>query len=179
MVSQRCKMIVEAELNNLQLHYTTVDLGIIEMTENVSEVQREQLKVVLLRYGLEIFNDKKNILIEKIKKTIIAMVHYADELPTINYSDYISKEIGYDYTYLSNVFSEVRGMTIQQFIIIHRIERAKELLFYNEMNLTEIAFKLNYSSVAHLSTQFKKVTGFTPSFYKKMKTQKRAMLENV
>jgi AraC-like DNA-binding protein len=106
------------------------------------------------------------------------MIHYADELPTVNYSDYISQKLNHDYTYLSNMFSEVKGITIQQFIIIHKIERVKELLLYNELNLTEISYKLNYSSVAHLSNQFKKVTGLSPTYFKNLKQKRKSTLES-
>lgn len=124
-------------------------------------------------------DDKKSVLIEKIKNVIIDMVHYSDELPKVNYSDYISEKINHDYTYLSNIFSEVKGITIQQFIIIHKIERAKELMLYDELNLTEISYKLNYSSVAHLSNQFKKVTGLSPSHFKKLKDKRRQPIEEI
>lgn len=172
-------MLVKEELQKLGLHYVIVELGVVEIMENIDDVLREQLKVNLLRSGLELLDDKKSILIEKIKNLLIEMVHYSDELPEINYSNYISEKLGYDYTYLANIFSEVKGTTIQQFIIVNKIERVKELLLYDELNLTEIAYKLNYSSVAHLSNQFKKVTGLTPSFFKKMGNKKRTALENM
>src|SRR4029078_6161347 len=133
----------------------------------------------LLKSGLELLDDKRSILIERIKNVITEMIHYSDELPTQNYSDYISEKLEYDYTYLSNIFSEVKGITIQQFIIIHKIERVKELLLYDELNLTEISYKLHYSSVAHLSNQFKKITGLSPSFYKKLKQKRKENLENL
>lgn len=179
MVSLRCKMIVKEEIRKLGLRYVIVDLGMVEILEGITGAQREQLKAGLLKSGLELLNDKRSILIEKIKNLIVEMVHYSDKLPVVNYSDYISEKIGYDYTYLANLFSEVKGTTIQQFIIMHRIERAKELLLYGELTLTEIASRLNYSSIAHLSAQFKKVTGLTPSFYKRMKHNKRIMLDHV
>jgi AraC-like DNA-binding protein len=128
---------------------------------------------------LKLLDDKKSILIEKIKNVIIEMVHYADELPKQNFSDYISEKLGYDYTYLANTFSEVKGITIQHYIINHKIEKAKELLLYDELNLTEIAYKLNYSSVAHLSNQFKKVTGLSPSFYKQLGQKRKQNLEDI
>jgi AraC-like DNA-binding protein len=172
-------MMVKDELLKLGLHDIIVDLGTVEILEEITENQREQLKKNLLRSGLELLDDKKSILIEKIKGVIIEMVHYMDELPNTNYSDYISEKLGYDYTYLSNVFSEVKGITIQQFIIIHKIERVKELLLYDELTLTEISYKLHYSSVAHLSNQFKKITGLTPSFYKQLKQKRNENLENM
>lgn len=179
MISLRCKLIVEEELKKLDIPYLTVELGKIEFSENISLQQRNQLEENLSKWGLELLDDKKNILIEKIKNVVIEIVHYSDELPKMNYSDYISEKLGYNYTYLSNLFSEVKGITLQQFIIIHKIERVKELLLYNELNLTEIAYKLHYSSVSHLSYQFKKVTGLSPSVYKELKENRNGNLENV
>ncbi|HSN49936.1 MAG TPA: hypothetical protein VLR52_01810, partial [Bacteroidales bacterium] len=138
MVSLRCKMIVKEELRKLGLHHTTVGLGMVEIMEDLTDSQLELLKKNLKKSGLELLNDKKSILIERIKNLIIEMVHYSGEFPKVNYSVYISEKLDYDYTYLSNIFSEVKCMTIQQFIIIHKIERVKELLWYDELNLTEI-----------------------------------------
>ena len=179
MVSQRCKMVVEEELQKLGLQNATVDLGTVETQEDLTPRQREQLKDALLSSGLELMEDHRAILIEKIKNVIIEMIHYDDELPQVNYSDYISEKLGYDYTYLSNMFSEVKGITIQHFIIMHKIEKVKELLLYDELNLTEISYRLHYSSVAHLSNQFKKITGLTPSYYKKLKKKRRGNLEDL
>jgi AraC-like DNA-binding protein len=172
-------MLVKEELKKLGLRYVVLDLGMVEMLEDITAQQQDQLKVNLLRSGLELLDDKKSILIDKIKNVIIEMVHYSDQLPKVNYSEYISEKLDYDYTYLSNIFSEVKGITIQQFIIIHKIERVKELLLYNELNLTEIAYQLHYSSVAHLSNQFKKVTGLSPSFFKQLKQKRKGNLENL
>ncbi len=179
MVSLRCKMVVKSELKKLGLHFVNVDLGMITVLENISDHQRAELKNNLLKTGLEVLDDKKSILIEKIKNVVIEMVHYDEDLPKLNYSDYISEKLGYDYTYLANTFSEIKGITIQQFIIINKIERAKELLIYDELSLTEISYKLHYSSVAHLSNQFKKVTGLTPSFYKELKDKRMKNLEDL
>ncbi|MFC2152318.1 helix-turn-helix domain-containing protein [Bacteroidota bacterium] len=179
MVSLRCKMVVKDELKKLGLKYVFVDLGMVEILEDISQEQREQLKRNLLKSGLELLDDKKSILIEKIKNVITEMIHYTEELPKVNYSDYISEKLGYDYTYLANTFSEVKGITIQQFIIFHKVERIKELLLYDELSLTEISYKLHYSSVAHLSNQFKKVTGLSPSFYKQLKHKRKNNLENM
>ncbi len=179
MVSLRCKMIVIESLKNLGIQYVVVDLGTVEIFEDITVQQRDQLKANLLQSGLELLEDKKSILIEKIKNVIIEIIHYSDELPTENYSEYISKKLGYDYTYLSNIFSEVKGITIQQFIIMHKIERVKELSLYDELNLTEISYLLHYSSVAHLSNQFKKVTGLSPSFFKKLKIKRKENLEHI
>jgi len=179
MVSIRCIMAVKAELKNLGLHFIVVDLGEVEIMEDLSNNQLEQLRTALLNCGLELMDDKKAILIEKIKNVITDMIHHSDEALKMNYSDYIAEKLDYDYTYLSNLFSEVKGITIQQFIIVHKIERVKELLIYDELNLTEISYKLHYSSVAHLSNQFKKVTGLSPSHYKQLKDKKRKPLEEI
>ena len=179
MVSTRCKMVVKDELKQLGLHFIVVDLGEVEIMENISNDVREKLKIALYNSGLELMDDKKAVLIEKIKNVIIDMIHYSDEVPKMNYSDYISEKLQHDYTYLSNIFSEVKGITIQQFIIIHKIERAKELMLYDELNLTEISYKLHYSSVAHLSNQFKKITGLSPSHFKQLKDRRRSPIEDI
>ena len=179
MVSLRCKMMVKEELKKLGLHFIVVDLGEVEIMEELTESQRDALKAALYDSGLELMDNKRAVLIEKIKNVIVEMVHYADELPKINYSNYISEKLHYDYTYLSNLFSEVKGVTIQQFIILHKIERVKELLLYEELNLTEISYQFQYSSVSHLSNQFKKVTGLTPSQFKLLKNRHRDPIEEI
>lgn len=179
MVSLRCKMMVEAELQKLGLRYVFVDLGMVELAQALTIPEREQLRENLLQSGLELLDDKKSILIEKIKTVITELIQHSGEMPKLNYSSYLSQKLNYDYTYLANIFSEVKGTTIQQFIIIHKIEKVKELLLYDELNLTAIAQLLHYSSVAHLSTQFKKVTGLSPSFYKQLKQKRRNNLENM
>ncbi len=179
MVSLRCKMMVKEQLKKLGIKYAVIELGMVEILEDITQEQREQLKENLLKSGLELLDIKKSILIEKIKNVITEMIHYSDELPKVNHSEYISEKLGYDYTYLANTFSEVKGITIQQFIINHKIERVKELLLYDELNLTEISYKLHYSSVAHLSNQFKKVTGLSPSFYKQLRQKRKNNLENL
>lgn len=179
MVSNRCKMAVKEELRNLGLHFIVVDLGEVEIMENISMSQRELLKAKLLDSGLELMDDKKAMLIEKIKNVIIEMVHHSDEIIKVNFSDYLSSKMSHDYTYLSNLFSEVQGTTIEQFIISHKTERIKELIIYGEHNITEIAWKMGYSSVAHLSSQFKKVTGLSPSHFKQLKDKRRSPIENI
>jgi AraC-like DNA-binding protein len=179
MVSIRCKMVVKAELEKLGLNYLVMDFGEVEIVDSISEVKREALKNALLVSGLELMDDKKAILIERVKSVIIEMVYQDDDKPKSNFSDHLAEKLGYDYTYLANLFSEVTGITIEYFTIAHRIERVKELLIYDELNLTQISYKLNYSSVAHLSTQFKKVTGLTPSFYKQLKKKRRSAIRNV
>jgi AraC-like DNA-binding protein len=179
MVSNHCKTVVKEELKKLGLHFIVVDLGEIEIMEELSQEQRDQLKLVLSDLGFELMDDKRAVLIEKVKNVIIEMVHYSDEMIKINFSDFLSKKLDHDYTYLSNMFSEVKGITIQQFIIIHKVERIKELLMYDELNLTEISYKLNYSSVAHLSNQFKKITGLSPSHFKQLKDKRRDAIEEI
>ncbi len=179
MVSTRCKIAVKEELKKLGLHFIVVDLGEVEIMENISAEQRGQLNAALHISGLELMDDKRAVLIEKIQNVITEMIHYSDEVPKMNYSDFISEKLNYDYTYLSNLFSEVKGITIQQFIIIHKIERVKELLLYDELNLTEISYKLHYSSVAHLSNQFKKITGLSPSHFKQLKDKRRSPIEEI
>ncbi len=172
-------MVVKEALEKLGLHYVILELGTVEVMDDLTEEQRENLRKMLLMSGLELMDDKKAMLIEKIKNIIVEMVHYTDELPKVNYSDYISEKLGLEYTHISKIFSEVKGITIEQFIIAHKIERVKELLLYDELNLTQISYMMNYSSVSHLSKQFKKVTGLTPSFFKQLKDKKRIALENV
>jgi AraC-like DNA-binding protein len=172
-------MVVKSELDKLGIPYGNVGLGEVDIRGNLSDEQRKQLKIGLLRSGLELMEDKKAILIEKIKGVIIEMVHYEEDLPKIKYSIYLSEKLNYDYTYLAGLFSEVTGMTIEHYIIAHKIERVKELLLYDELSLTEISYKLNYSSVAHLSNQFKKVTGLTPTFFKNLKNKRRSALDDV
>lgn len=179
MVSLRCKLLVEEELRRSGIRNSLIDLGVVTLQEEITPEQHEQLKTNLLKSGLELLDDKKSILIERIKNVVIEMIHYSEELPKVNYSDYISEKLGYDYTYLSNIFSEEKGITVQQYIINNKIERVKELLLYDELNLTEISYRLHYSSVAHLSNQFKKITGISPSYFKKLKLKHRGNLENL
>ena len=179
MVSIRCKMIVKSVLESFGLKHGIVDLGEVEIMDNISSEQWNQLKIALLKSGLELMDDKKAILIQRIKNLVIEMIHYADELPKSKNSVYISEKLNHDYTYLANLFSEATGITIEHYIIIHKIEKVKELLLYDELNLTEISYKLNYSSVAHLSNQFKKITGLTPSFFKKLRHKRSTLLENM
>lgn len=179
MVSNRCKMIVKEKLKALGLNYVTVDLGEVNILEEISNRQREQLKSLLLKSGLLLMDDKRAMLIEKIKNVIITMIHHSDETLKIKFSNYLSEKLDYNYTYLANTFSENQGITIEQFILLHKIERVKELIIYDELNLTEISQKLNYSSVGALSNQFKKITGLTPSFYKKLKEKRKENIEDL
>lgn len=179
MVSTRCKMAVKEELKKLGLHFIVVDLGEVEIMEALTLAQRNQLKLNLLDSGLELMDDKKAMLIEKIKNVIIEQVHHSDEVMKVNFSVFLSDKIGHDYTYLANLFSEVQGTTIEKFLISHKVERIKELIIYGELNITEIAWKMNYSSVAHLSNQFKKITGLSPSHFKQLKTKRRNPIEDI
>jgi len=179
MVSNRCKMAVKEELKKLGLHFIVVELGEVEIMETISAEQREVLKAGLIDSGLELMDDKRAVLIEKIKNVIIDMVHHSDEMIKTNFSDYLSDKLKHDYTYLANLFSEIQGITIEHFIINHKIERIKELIIYDELNITEIAWKMNYSSVAHLSNQFKKITGLSPTHFKQLKDKRRSQIEDI
>ncbi len=180
MVSLRCKLVVKSALDNLGLHYGVVELGEVQISENISTEQRHKLKTVLAKSGLELMDDKRAMLIEKIKNIVVEMVHYSEEGPQVNFSDLLVEKLKYDYTYLADLFSQATGITIEHYIIAHKIERVKELLLYDELTLTEISYKLNYSSVAHLSNQFKKVTGLTPTYFKQLKSHKgRVALEDL
>jgi AraC-like DNA-binding protein len=172
-------MLVKSELEKLHIKHMIVELGEVEIMDDLSKTKHDELQIALLKSGLELMEDERAILVERIKNIIIEMVHYTDEIPKINFSNYLSEKLGQNYSSLAHLFSEVKGVTIEHFIILHKIERVKELIIYDELNLSEIAFKLHYSSVAHLSTQFKKVTGLTPSFFKALKHKKRQSLENL
>ncbi|HLG33780.1 MAG TPA: AraC family transcriptional regulator [Bacteroidia bacterium] len=180
MVSIRCKMVVKSELEKLGLKHGAVELGEVNIIGKMSAAQRDKLKAALLKSGLELMDDHNAILVEKIKNVIVEMIHYEDDFPPREKkSIYISEKLGHNYTYLANLFSETTGVTIEHYILLHKIEKVKELIIYDELNLTEISYKLHYSSVAHLSTQFKKVTGLTPSFFKKLKHKRRTPLDNL
>lgn len=179
MVSKRCQLAVKEELKKLGLHFIVVDLGEVEIMETISNDKRELLKKGLNKYGLELMEDKKAILIERIKNIIIQMIHHSEEVVKVNFSEFLSEKLNHNYTYLANLFSEVQGTTIEHFIISHKIERIKELIIYDELNITEIAWKMNYSSVAHLSTQFKKITGLSPSHFKSLKNKRRNPIEDI
>ena len=180
MVSLRCKMAVKEELDKLKLKHTSIELGEVNLKKDITGDDREYLRKGLLKKGLELIDDKKSQLIEKTKTIIIELIHYSEENPKINYSDYISEKLDYNYNHLSSLFSEVTGTTIVNYIIINKIERVKELLLYDELTLTEISLLMEYSSVAHLSHQFKKITELTPKYFKKMKkNKKRIMLEEL
>ena len=179
MVSLRCKLLVRDTLDLLKIKYFSIELGLVETVKEITALQETKFASILKKSGLIVLDDKRSILIEKIKNVIIEMIHYSDEPPAQNFSDYLSEKLGYDYTYLANAFSEVKGITIKHFIILHKIEKVKELLLYDELNLSEISYQLNYSSVAHLSAQFKKITGLTPSFYKKLGQKRKGNLEDL
>ncbi|MDO8368601.1 MAG: AraC family transcriptional regulator [Saprospiraceae bacterium] len=179
MVSLCCKRVVESEMKTLGLYYVSVNLGEAEIKEDITDSQREHLRIALKRFGLELMEDKKTILVERIKNAVVEIVYTPETSHKINSSAYIAGKLHYHYTYLSSLFSEVMGTTIEQFLIVNKIERAKELIFYDEFNLTEISYILNYSSVAHLSNQFKKVTGVAPSKFKKQKENNRLELDRI
>lgn len=178
MVCIRCKMIVKQELKKLSVQDIKIDLGEVEILDKISPTQLAIFKLNLRKYGLELLDDKKSILIERIKKVIVELIHYTEEPSKVNFSDFLSEKLSHDYTYMANLFSEVVGVNIEHYMIVHKIERVKELLVYDELSLTEIAYKLHYSSVAHLSNQFKKITGLTPSHFKKFKDNRQLGLVN-
>lgn len=179
MVSNRCKVAVKEELEKLGLHDVTVELGEVEIREDISEQTYSQLNRSMKELGFELLEDRRVILAEKIKTIVIEMIHYHENTEKINLSTYLSENLKYDYTYLSNVFSEIHGISIVHFMIFHRIERIKELLKYDELSISEIAWKLNYSSIGHLSNQFKKFTGITPQQFKHMKDKTRIPIESI
>lgn len=179
MVCVRCQMVVKSELEKLGLHHTYVKIGEAEIVENLLNEQLEQLNIGLKKAGLILMDDKKSILVEKIKSAIIELVHFTEDQIKVNLSDFLSEKLDYDYTYLANLFSEMSGVTIEKFYITHKIERVKELIVYGDLNLSEIAWKMHYSSVAHLSNQFKKFTGMTPTQFKMLKIKSQDSLDNV
>ena len=180
MVSNRCKMMVRAELDKMEIPCISIELGEIEIKGSIDAEQIEALTKGLRKSGLELIDDKKSILIEKIKTIVVNLVHNSENLPNKNFSGIIAKKLSHDYGSLSSLFSTVTGTTIEHYIIANKIERVKELLLYDELNITEISYLMNYSSVAHLSAQFKKVTGLTPTYFKNLKHyKKRIALENL
>jgi AraC-like DNA-binding protein len=179
MVCIRCQIVVKSELEKLGLHYRNVKIGEADIIEDISSEQLAKIDIALKKSGLLLMDNKKSVLVEKIKIAIIELVHYSENQIKVNLSDYLSEKLNYDYTYLANLFSEVKGVTIEKFYLTHKIEKVKELIVYDELNISEIAFKMHYSSVAHLSNQFKKITGLTPSHFKKLKNKRRITLEDV
>lgn len=170
-------MVVRYELEQLGLKYAYVKIGEAEILGDIQPEQLELLNIKLKEAGLSLIHNKKTLLVERIKNIIIELVHYTDEEIKMNLSDYLSDKLDYNYTYLANIFSEETASNIEKFYLSHKIERVKELIVYDELNLTEIAWKLHYSSVAHLSTQFKKHTGLTPSEFRKLKSRDRVTLD--
>ena len=179
MVSNRCKTVVRTALKELGVHFVLLELGEVEIMERLTGEQRESLRNTLEDAGLELIDDKRSILIEKIKNVIVDMIHHSEEMIKVNASIYLSEKLNHDYTYLANIFSQVQGISIEQFTILHKVEKIKELLMYGELNISEISYKMNYSSTAHLSTQFKKVTGLTPTHFKQMKDKRRQVLDQI
>jgi AraC-like DNA-binding protein len=178
MVSQRCKTAVKEVLKGMGLHFVFVDLGAVETMEELSTEQFKQLKSTLLELGLELMEDKKAELVQRVKQLILDMIYHNEEEMNMSFTTYLSEQTGHDYPYLSNLFLESQGVTIQQFMIIHKVERIKELIIYGELSITEITWKMNYSSVAHLSNQFKKITGLTPTHFRQLKEKRlQTMME--
>ena len=179
MVCSRCKMVVKSELEKLGLYPISVELGEVEINSAIDDKEKEAIKITLASFGFELLESKKSIVIEKVKNAIVDLVYNKNNELNVNLSDYLSKLLLQEYSSISTLFSEVEGITIEQYFIAQKIERVKELLVYNELTLSEIAFQLNYSSTAHLINQFKKVTGFTPSYFKQIKYKKRKQIEDL
>ncbi len=179
MVSLRCKLLVKSEMEKLNIKFLTVELGEVVLLKPITNEKKEKLKIQLHKSGLEIMDDKKAMLLEKIKNIVVEMVHYSEEIPKVNFSTFLSEKLQIDYHTLSDFFSKTKGMTIEHFIILHKIERVKELIVYDELSLTEISYMMHYSSLSHLSKQFKQITGLTPSYFKQLKHPNRRMLETI
>lgn len=179
MVCSRCKMVVKSELEKLGLHPVSVDLGEVDIAGELQGYQRQDIHAALQKFGFALLDDKKSVLIERVKNLIVDLVQNKNNHLKTNLSDYLSRELNHDYTYITNLFTQVEGTTIEQYFIAQKVERVKELLVYDELTLSEISYQLNYSSVSHLSKQFKKVTGLTPSHYKLLKEKKRNPLEEL
>lgn len=179
MVCGRCKMVVKSELDKLGLQTIAVELGEVELQDNITDSQKEILLKNLQALGFDLIDDKKSKTIEKIKNLIVDLVHHKNNELKVNLSDYLVENLNQDYSTLSNLFSEIENTTIEKYFISQKIEKVKELLIYNELSLSEIADMLNYSNVAHLSNQFKKITGFTPTYFKQLKDKKRIQIENI
>ena len=179
MVCNRCKIVVKSELEKLGLHPVSVDLGEVDIADELQGYQRQDIHTALQKFGFALLDDKKSVVIERVKNLIIDLVQNKNNQLKTNLSDYLSRELNHDYTYITNLFTQVEGTTIEQYFIAQKIERVKELLVYDEISLSEISYQLNYSSVSHLSKQFKKVTGLTPSHYKQLKEKKRKPLEEL
>ena len=179
MVCNRCIMVVQNEMDKLGISVKHITLGEVLLENELTEDQKKKIDSALTPLGFELIDDKKSRIIEKIKNSIIEIVHHKDNQAKNNLSDLLTHELHQDYNYLSHLFSEIEGITIEKYFIAQKIERVKELLVYDELSLSEIAFQLNYSSVAYLSNQFKKVTGLTPSHFKKVKAEKRKPLDQV
>jgi len=179
MVSLRCKMLVKAELEKLGIIYKTVELGEVQLFEPLSASNKQLIKAALHKSGLEVMDDQQAMMIEKIINIIIEMVHYSDEQPPTNFSVFLQEKMKLDYHRMAELFSKTKGITIEHFIILHKVERVKELITYDKLNITEISYKMHYSSVAHLSRQFKQVTGLTPTFFKALSRRERTNLEDL
>ena len=179
MVCSRCKMVVEIELKKLGLHPSKVDLGEVEIREELNDEKKKKLNEIFLSFGFELIDDKKSRLIEQIKNLIVKSIHHSDNHLQTNYSEFIAKELHHDYTYLSNLFSAVEGTTIEKYIILQKTERVKELLIYDELSVSEIADRTGYSDASHLSNQFKKITGFSPLQFRKLHSKNRIPLDDL
>lgn len=174
-INQACRVILQEQLDKLEITYQLLDLGEIEFKENISQEKYDSLQSALSRYGIELLDNQKSQLIQRIKDTIVEMVYEKDKLPTSTISSYLADKLNLSYGYISNIFSENTFTSIENYIIMQKIERAKKLIIEDGLTLTEVSYKLNYSSVAHLSGQFKKTTGLTPSMFKRIVDKRRGI----
>lgn len=179
MVCQRCIMAVRSILDELGIRFTSIRLGEVDLHDEPSGQVMQELSARLTGIGFELIDDRKGRIIEKIKNAVIELVHHSSDTPKTNLSDHLAEKLHYDYNYLSRLFSDIEGTTIEKYFIAQRIEKVKELLVYDERSLSEIAWQMGYSSVAHLSNQFKKVTGLTPSHFRQIRAEKRKPLDEV
>jgi YesN/AraC family two-component response regulator len=179
MVSLRCKMMVKLELDKLGITYKSIELGEVELAESITEATKQLLETALHKSGLEVMHEEKAMLIEKIINIIVEMVHYSDEYPKTNFSTFLSEKMQQDYHKMAEIFSKTKGINIEHFIILHKVEKVKELIMYDELNLSEISYKMHYASIAHLSKQFKQITGLTPTFFKSLSKKQRCNLEDL
>lgn len=179
MVCDRCIMVVKSEFEKIGIYPVSIQLGEVELLQDWNEVEKKTINASLKLLGFELLDDKTNIIVEGIKNQIVSLVHHGELNLKTNLSHYLANQMAQDYSTLSNLFSEVEGVTIEHYFITQKIEKVKELLCYNELTLSEIALRLNYSDVAHLSNQFKKMTGITPTNFKKLKENKRVQIDHL
>jgi AraC-like DNA-binding protein len=179
MVTIQSKMVVKSELTKLGISFKTIDFGSVEVVENINPQQKKELESNLKKSGLLLLNDTQANLLEKVKEEISEVIHNNDELPKVNFSDYLSQRLNHDYNAIAKLFAETEGKTIEHYILINKIEKVKELILYKNLKVNQIAQKLQYKSPEQLSKQFKKITGVTPSYFKSLREKKQSLLESL